>query len=113
MPDMDTLKQLGEFCQQYGGWAVAIFLAFLLAYLLRLLEKRNTELVGLLADCKSVISANNVFMSSAEEAIEESGEGIKDNTILLNEAKIALKSNSDVLDKVRILIEIQSRGGRL
>lgn len=113
MPDMDTLKQLGDFCQQYGGWAAAIFLAFLLAYLLRLLEKRNTELTTLmttlLVDCKSVMTANNIFMSRAEEAIEEAGEGIKTNTALLDEAKTALKANSDVLDKVRILIEVQSR----
>jgi len=113
MPDIDTLKGLGEFFQQYGGWGVAIFLAIGIGYLHKsmsnLLENRNTQLVGLLAECKSVVAENKVFMDRVEDTIEESSDGIKENTALIIECKAAINRNLEVLDRVRILLEIQSR----
>ena len=113
MPDIQTLNSVAEFLQHYGGWAVSIFLVIAIVYLYRsmngLLERRNAQLVGLLAECKAVVAENKIFMDRVEDTIEESNEGIKTNTELLRDAAQAFKRNAEVLDQVRILLEVLNR----
>lgn len=95
MPDVDQLTKITQFLEQYGGWAVAVIMMVVILYLHRttsnLLEKRNNELKALLAECKSVIAENRVFLGRVEDAVGSAESTIEKNTDVLQRVKIYLE----------------------
>jgi len=94
MPDVDTLSKFALFLKEYGGWAFSILLMAAMVYLYRttsaLLEKRNNELKTLLAECKSVIAENRIFLNRVEDDLDRSGNIVEKNTEVLNRVKFIL-----------------------
>ena len=95
MPDPENLSELATFLHDYGGWAITVILLIAIFYLHRttsaLLERRNNELKALLAECKSVVAENKVFMTQVGDAMENSERVIKDNTEALIRVKALLE----------------------
>ncbi len=95
VPDIDALSQFAIFLKEYGGWAFSIILMLAMVYLYRttssLLEKRNNELKALLAECKSVIAENRVFMNRVEDAVDRGETTVEKNTDVLNRVKLLLE----------------------
>ena len=95
MPDVDQLTKITQFLEQYGGWAVSVIMMAVILYLHRttsnLLEKRNNELKSLLAECKSVIAENRVFLDRVEDAVGSTESTIEKNTDVLQRVKIYLE----------------------
>jgi hypothetical protein len=95
MPDPDSLTRLTIFLQQYGGWAVSVILMAALLYLHRttgnLLERRNSEIKALLAECKSVIAENRIFMERVEDAMTSVDSSLEKFIEVSNHVKIFLE----------------------
>jgi hypothetical protein len=95
MPDVNTLSEFAVFLKEYGGWAFSIILMAAMVYLHRttsaLLEKRNNELKILLAECKSVIAENRIFLNRVEDGLDKSGNIVEKNTEVLNRVRLILE----------------------
>jgi len=113
MPDANSFKDMAEFLQMYGGWAVSVLLMVAIAYLYRtmgcLLENRNVQLINLLTECKIVVAENKIFMDRVEVAMADAANGVKANTTMFNEVALFLRRSSEVMDQVRIQMEIANR----
>jgi Na+-transporting methylmalonyl-CoA/oxaloacetate decarboxylase gamma subunit len=58
-----TMREIAEFLQTFGGWGVAVLFLSLLIYLYRstnnLLEKRNTQFIEALKETTETLSQSN------------------------------------------------------
>jgi uncharacterized membrane protein len=88
------LDEVAAILQQYGGWALSVLLMMAIVYLHRmmgaLMEKHNTELKALLAECTSVIAENHVYMNRIEEVVERDERTIEKNTEALSRSNFIL-----------------------
>jgi hypothetical protein len=103
---VDTLKSLADFLYSYGGWALSAILMMALVFLYHsmstLLERRNNELKTLLAECKSVVAENRIFM-------ERIGDNIESITGLIEKNTEVIRQNTEILLRLKYLLEEKRR----
>jgi hypothetical protein len=65
-----TMREIAEFLQTFGGWGVAVIMLGLLIYLYRstnnLLEKRNTQFIETLRETTEALNQSNEQLRRVE-----------------------------------------------
>lgn len=93
--DIDTVKEIIKLLQEYGGWALSVILMAAIVYLHRsmsaLLEKRNDELRQLLAEHKEVLGENRIVLDRNEAMTVKVKEALEDNTQVLERVKLLME----------------------
>ena len=100
--DLELLKQLVDFLQVGGGWAISVILYFVVVYLFKQLKEANTEksdlqqknndeIRSIALEATDVISANRIFLERIANQFEKQDTHNRENHDLMVETQAIIK----------------------